>query len=321
MQDRVERGSPTEIASVFFRLGVFGFGGPAAHIAMMEQEVVERRRWLSRERFLDLVGATNLIPGPNSTEMAIHLGYLRGGLLGFVIAGVCFIVPAVLMTTLFAVLYVRYGSLPEVAPFLVGVKPAALSVIFFAMWRLGVKAVRGWQLAVVGVAVFAASLLGVPEILALLGGGIVGMLWLRGLKGVGLTALVAGLFTPSVARAASDGETTRIVGVTTLAVFLFFLKIGAILYGGGYVLVAFLEGELVHERGWLTQQQLLDAIALGQFTPGPILSTAAFIGYLMRGMPGAVVGAVGIFLPSFLFVLALNPIVPALRRSAWTGAF
>jgi chromate transporter len=289
-----------ELAALFGKLGVIGFGGPAAHIAMMEDEVVRRRGWLTREHFLDLVGATNLIPGPNSTEMTMHVGYERAGWRGLFVAGGSFILPAVTITTILSWFYVEYGSLPAVEPWLWGIEPAVIAIILGALWKLGKKAVKGWRLAVIGLAVAAVVLAGGDEVITLLAAGALGMLWLR----------VEDMVRKNGAAA-----------VPVLELFLFFLKIGAVLYGSGYVLFAYLEGGLVERLGWLTQPELLDAVALGQLTPGPVLSTATFIGYVVAGLPGAAVATVGIFLPSFLFVLLLNPLVPKLRRSAWMGAF
>lgn len=333
-------GAIAEVIRVCGKLGIIGFGGPAAHIAMLEDEAVTRRQWLSREHFLDLVGATNLIPGPNSTEMMIHIGYVRAGWPGLVLAGICFVLPAVVLTTILAWVYVEFGSLPAVQPFLLGVKPAILAVILGALWRLGRTASKPQAavqtrilLGVIGSVVAIAVLLGMPEIWALVAGGVLGMCALVlaatgwgglatllalpvGWKGYWAESAVATPFKWMVAFGAIAGPA---VGLGALG--LFFLKVGSVLYGSGYVLVAFLEGELVHEYGWLTQQQLLDAIAIGQFTPGPVLSTAAFIGYLLAGVPGAAISAAAIFAPSFVFVAILNPIVPRLRRSQWMSAF
>ena len=310
-----------ELAALFLKLGTVGFGGPAVHIGMMEAEVVGRRQWLSREYFLDLVGATNLIPGPNSTEMAIHLGFIRAGWAGLVVAGLCFILPAVLITAGLAWAYVRFGSLPQVAPFFYGIKPAVLAVILIAALRLGRTAVKGWRLGVVGVGVVVASLGGVNEVLALFVGGALGMLWLRlpnlsAQQRAWILAILAGSATLGAAPAAGAA-----MPVSLWNLGAFFLKVGAVLYGSGYVLVAFLEGGLVHDYAWLTRQQLLDAVAIGQFTPGPVLSTATFVGYLVAGAAGAWVATAAIFLPSFCFVAALNPLVPRLRRSSWMAAF
>lgn len=321
----ISQNNRTELAQVFFKLGVIGFGGPAAHIAMMEDEVVNRRQWISRSHFLDLVGATNLIPGPNSTEMAIHIGYTYGGLPGLLVAGVCFLLPAIVITGVLAWVYVSFGQIPQVAPLLYGIKPAVIAVIFGALWRLGKKAVKSRELFFLWILV-AIILLVFPinAAVALLLGGFLGMLWLR------RDSLLSwwfprdgdknGFWLPLLAMAGSAAaEATTSAPLWQLG--LFFLKVGCILFGSGYVLVAFLEGELVAGFGWLTQQQLLDAIAIGQFTPGPVLSTSTFIGYLVSGWPGAMVATLGIFTPSFLFVLLLNPQIPRMRSSATMSAF
>lgn len=315
-----------ELAKLFLKLGAIGFGGPAAHIAMMEDEIVRRRGWLTREQFLDLVGATNLIPGPNSTEMAIHVGYMYAGWLGLIIAGVCFILPAVLITAAFAWVYVDAGSLPQVSPLLYGIKPAVLAVILGAVWRLGKTALKNRKLLTVAVAVAAAVLLGISEVAALLLGGLLGMLWLRAgdknnLPPAENTAIIAaGIFSGAAATGTPLGASLA-VSPPLWQLGLVFLKVGSVLFGSGYVLVAFLEGEIVNRYNWLSQQQLLDAIAMGQFTPGPVLSTATFIGYVIAGWAGAIVATVAIFLPSFFFVAALNPLIPRLRASRWASAF
>lgn len=320
-----------ELARVFFKLGIIGFGGPSAHVAMMESEVVKRRQWLTREHFLDLIGATNLIPGPNSTEMAIHVGYIYAGWLGLIVAGVCFILPAVLITGGLAWVYVTYGSLPQLAPLLDGIKPAVLAIILDALWRLGKNAVKTRKLLVITVGVAALLLLlKLNEVTALLIGGLLGMVWLRTADADKSSPdranfLIASLLTGATLKSAT-AVGAAVITATGVKVPLwqlgwFFLKIGSVLFGGGYVLVAFLEGGLVREHSWLTQQQLLDAIAIGQFTPGPVLSTSTFIGYIIAGIPGAIVATVGIFLPSFFYVAALNTLIPRLRTSAWTAAF
>lgn len=320
-----------ELAKLFLKLGVIGFGGPVAHIAMIEDEVVKRRQWLTREHFLDLLGATNLIPGPNSTEMAIHVGYVYAGWLGLIVAGVCFILPAVLITGCFAWIYVNYGTLPQVAPILYGIKPVVLAIVINALWGLAKKAVKTRQLLIIALVVVVLSgLLKLNEVIALLIGGLLGMIWLRtGNKGnpPGQQAnfVIASLTTGAMLKASAAGATvataSTVVNVPLWQLGWFFLKIGSVLFGGGFVLVAFIQGELVDQYGWLTQQQLLDAIAIGQFTPGPVLSTATFIGYVLAGVPGAIVSTVGIFLPSFVFTAALNPLVSKLRASKWTSAF
>ena len=303
-----------ELIRLFLKLGLIGFGGPAAVIAMIDDEVVTRRKWLTREHFLDLVGATNLIPGPNSTEMAMHVGYERQGVTGMIVAGLCFILPAALMTGALGWLYAQYGQVPEVEPFLQGIKPAVMAIILGALWRLGKSAVKSWSLVPIGVAVSIALLYGINEVFAMLGGGILGLsvlyYWRHRLSTLTavLTFLIGLLQTPKVE-----------YSIWTLG--WFFLKVGAVLYGSGYVLIAFLEGGLVQTYGWLTQQQLLDAIAIGQFTPGPVLSTATFIGVFLGGWQGGIIATVAIFLPSFLFVSILNPLIPRLRQSTLMGAF
>jgi chromate transporter len=321
-----QRGRVGELARLFLKLGIVAFGGPAAHIAMLEDEVVRRRQWIDRQHFLDLIGATNLIPGPNSTEMTMHVGYERAGWRGLLVAGSCFILPAVLITGGLAWLYVTYLTVPAIEPFLVGIKPAVIAVILGAVRRLAKPAIKDWRFALLGLSVVASLPLGLGEIPALLGGGVVGMLWFRlggpgsgsALVAIALPALQSG---PATAATVVAGAASGLASISLGKMFLFFLKLGAVLYGSGYVLVAFLEGGLVEGLGWLTQSQLLDAIAIGQLTPGPVLSTATFVGYVVHGWPGAVAATLGIFLPSFLFVIALNPLIPRVRRSAWMSSF
>ena len=306
------------LASVFLKLGVIGFGGPAAHIAMMEAEIVTDRQWLERSQFLDLLGATNLIPGPNSTEMAIHVGYIYGGGWGLMVAGICFLFPAIIMTTILAIIYTQFGSLPQIAPLLFGIKPAVIVVIISALYRLGKKAIKQRKFWLIFLLVIILNLLGRNEIFSLLLGGLFGMVGLILIESKANTIpLLVFFISNNIAQATNQSKPTP----SLWQLGLFFLKIGSILFGSGYVLIAFLEGELVNQYGWLTQQQLLDAIAIGQFTPGPLLSTATFIGYVILGMPGAIVATLGICLPSFFIVLAVNPIIPKLRRSKWTAAF
>lgn len=321
-----------ELAKLFLKLGVIGFGGPAVHIGMMEDEIVTRRKWMSREYFLDLVGATNLIPGPNSTEMTMHVGYHQAGLVGMVVAGSCFIVPAVLITGFFAWMYAVYGEIPQVAPFLYGIKPAVIVIILNALWKLGQKALKGWKLSVIGAAVLILSLAGINEVFAIFAGGILGMLWIRLTeksiknswqsknRSLSLFFVFPGAsLKPLLSAVLAGGAAAQ--NFSLLKLFLVFLKVGAVLFGSGYVLIAFLEGDLVHNLQWLTEQQLLDAIAVGQFTPGPMLSTSTFIGYQIAGFWGAVVATLGIFLPSFFFVAISNPFIPKLRKSIWASAF
>lgn len=318
LDTRVERGPLAELARLFLKLGFFGFGGPAAHIAMLEDEVVERRRWMAPETFLDLVGATHLIPGPNSTEMMLHVGLLRAGWAGLLLAGLCFVGPAVLTTAALAWVYVELGEVPAVAPIFSGIQPAVLAVILGALWRLGRKAIHGPALGAVAAGTVGLLLLGLSEVSALLLGGLVGMAVLRGLRGAAgvATALLAALAGGTAQAAGAAAVPYSLQGLA-----LFFLKVGSVLFGSGYVLVAFLQDDLVTRWGWLTDEQLLDAIAMGQFTPGPVLSTAAFIGFLLDGWTGAFVAALCIFAPSFLFVALLKPLVPRLRGNPWSAGF
>lgn len=330
MDDKEQAGknSIVELIRLFLKLGTIAFGGPAAHIAMMEEEVVHRRKWITREYFLDLVGATNLIPGPNSTEMAIHIGYTRAGVSGLIVSGLSFILPAVIITGILAWAYVSFGSVPQVAPFLFGIKPAVVSLILLAVIRLGRAAAKNMQLMVIGTAVAAASVLGVNEILALFSGGAIGVILysVKGKESIKAQGWVIPLlwqpgFRSVNAKAVVVASAAGIAGVSLWKLGLFFFKVGSVLYGSGYVLIAFIEGGLVKDYGWLTQQQLLDAIAVGQFTPGPVLSTATFVGYVVSGISGAVISTVAIFLPSFIFVLILNPVIPRLRASKTMSAF
>lgn len=320
---------------LFLKLGAISFGGPAAHIALMEDEVVRQRQWLTRQQFLDMLGLTNLIPGPNSTEMAIEIGFARARWAGLVVAGASFIVPAALITTAVAWAYVRFGTLPLAESLLAGVKPAVVAAIAIAVWRLGRIAVKDAWLAWLGALALAAFLVKLSPLMILAGGGLIGMLarlvpkLLRGRRS-NSARLSGGLILlkksfllpsilPSVMLAAASIPLTKRVPVARLG--WFFLKVGAVLYGGGYVLFAFVQQGLVRDHHWLTQQQVLDAIAIGQFTPGPLLSTATFIGYLLGGVWGAAVATVAIFLPSFVYVAALGPILPTLRRSVGMAAF
>jgi chromate transporter len=324
-----------EVALLFLRLGTVAFGGPAAHIAIMEDEFVRHRRWLSQETFLDLLGAVNLIPGPNSTEMAIYIGYLRAGWAGLLVAGTCFILPAMLMVTAIAWAYVRFGGLPKFAALLYGVKPVVVAVILQALWGLGRKAFKTPFLAVIGLLAAAAGFLGVDALtVLLLAGGIVG-LWEgrrqqrgRRLRPIGIMLLTAGsiLAFSFAAMMLSSGPKTPF---GTERLFLYFVKVGSVLYGSGYVLLAFLQTDLVTRWQWLTPAQLLDATAVGQVTPGPVFTTATFIGFVLGaehggwpgGLVGAVVATVGIFLPSFVFIAVSRPLVPRLRQSPIAGAF
>lgn len=312
---KAEPGKLRELAILFLRLGFIGFGGPAAHIALMEDEVVKRRRWITHEHFLDLLGVTNLIPGPNSTEMAIQIGLVRAGWRGLIIAGSCFIIPAVIITLAFAYLYVVFGSLPQLAPVIAGIRPAIVAIILGAVYRLGKPIVKKDKTSVsIGICIALLALFGVNEIVILFSGGIVSIVWANRnrVRNTSTTFLAICFLLPLTMHVA---ESVAPAGVPSLpALGLYFLKIGSVLYGGGYVLVAFLQAGFVETRHWLTQTQLLDAIAVGQFTPGPVLSTAAFIGYVLLGIPGALVATIGIFLPSFFFVLIISPFISKLRN-------
>ena len=305
-----------ELAWLFGRLGCTAFGGPAAHIAMMEDEVVRRRRWMTPARFLDLLGAANLIPGPSSTELAIHIGHERAGWAGLVVAGACFILPAVAIVTAIAWAYVRFGALPEIAGVLYGVKPVIIAIVVQALWSLGRSAIKTPALAALGGAALVASLLGVHELIVLAAAG------------VGL-AIVRGAVPRTGAGAASWlpvpllGATTTAAATTTFGLwplFGVFLKIGSVLFGSGYVLIAFLRSDLVLRLHWLTEAQLLDAVAVGQVTPGPVFTTATFIGYVLGGGGGAAVATLGIFVPAFVFVAISGPLIPRIRRSPTAGA-
>lgn len=303
------------LAAVFLRLGATAFGGPAAHIALMHDEVVRRRRWLDEREFLDLLGAVNLIPGPNSTELAIHIGHRRGGLCGLVVAGVCFIVPAMLITAAFAVAYVRYGALPSATFVMHGIKPVVLAVVARAVLDLARRAARSDGLRVLGLLAIGASFAGVHELLVLLVAGLVVVAARRRWR---LGAAGLGVLWPGAAPAAAVAAALA-PGATGL--FLVFAKIGATLFGSGYVLLAYLRADFVERLGWLTEAQLVDAVAVGQFTPGPLFTTATFVGYVVDGPLGALAATVGIFLPAFVLVLVSGPLLPRLRASRAVGAF
>lgn len=325
-----------ELALVFLKLGTVSFGGPAAHTAMMEEECVRKRRWLSRTEFLDLVSAANLIPGPNSTELAIHLGHRRAGMAGLLVAGSCFILPATLIVMLCAWAYVESGELPQLHGALYGIKPVVVAIIALALIRFARTAIQGPRTLLIGIAALAASCGGLHELLVLGAAGLVAALLpsSRGptpaaATGAAGAALLLGVLPPARAGLGAAGlaGTAATAGAVTaggaafglLPLFLFFLKVGAVLFGTGYVLLAFLQGDLVERWQWLTTQQLMDAIAIGQVTPGPMFTTATFVGYVLAGWPGAVVATAGIFLPAFVFVALTAPIVRRLRRWRWLG--
>ena len=319
-----------ELAWLFFRLGTTAFGGPAAHIAMMEDEVVRRRRWLTREEFLDYVGATNLIPGPNSTELAIHIGRARAGWAGLLVAGTCFILPASLIVAVIAWAYVRYGTLPQAAGLLYGIKPVVIAVVVQALWGLGRTAIKTRALVAVGAAAVLGAVLGLNELLILFAAGAI-MALSRAARGGHDVRNVLGMASPALLR---EHDAARSLGagavalaaaaaaspVNLLLLFAVFAKVGALLFGSGYVLLAFLRADLVQRLHWLTEAQLLDAVAVGQVTPGPVFTTATFIGYVLGGSAGAGIATLGIFLPAFVFVALSGPLLPRLRSSAIAGA-
>jgi chromate transporter len=313
-----------ELALLFLKLGTVAFGGPAAHVAMMEDEVVRRRRWLSREQFLDYLGATNLIPGPNSTELAIHIGHARAGWPGLLVAGACFILPAALIVGAIAWAYVRYGALPQAEGLLYGVKPVVIAVVVQALWGLGRSAVKSTALAVLAAAALAAAGGGVHELVVLVTTGAASALLHRGrasrAKGAASAGWCGAQSGAAAGVAAGVGAGAAAVPVGLWSLFGVFAKTGAVLFGSGYVLLAFLRADLVERLGWLTERQLLDAVAVGQVTPGPVFTTATFVGYVLAGPAGAAAATVGIFLPAFVFVALSGPLVPRLRRSPTAGA-
>jgi len=310
--------SLAEVAALFLRLGFTAFGGPAAHIALMEHEVVVRRKWLTHARFLDLLGAANLIPGPSSTEMALYIGYTQAGWAGIVLGGVCFILPAALMTLALAWAYVRFGRLPQIGGVLYGVKPVVIAIIVQAIWKLGRTALKSWPYALVGLIALVVAAATGRTISVLLGTGIAMCIVLR-LRDSRARVDAVRMVLPSKGLLALPAAAIAAVSLTSL--FLVFLKIGALVFGSGYVLLAFLKAELVDQRHWLTNAQLLDAVAVGQITPGPVFTTATFIGYVLAGFSGAALATTAIFLPGFLLVAASGPLVAPLRRSAMAGYF
>lgn len=285
-----------EILKVFFKLGCLAFGGPAAHIAMMDEEIIKKKKWITREKFIDLLGATNLIPGPNSTELAIHLGFERGGVLGLFVAGGAFIFPAMAIILLFAYIYVQFGSIPQVESILYGVKPVIIVIILKALYRLGTSVIKNKYYLFFALIFIGIYILGVNEIVLLFLAGIM-MMTIKRRREIGNKYFSISLLSGSM-------------------IFFIFLKIGSVLYGSGYVLLAFFESEFV-DTGLITSQQLIDAVAIGQFTPGPVFTTATFVGYLLKGIPGAILATIGIFTPSFLLVWLLNPLISKLRSSLW----
>lgn len=314
-----------ELALLFVKLGLIGFGGPAAHIALMEDEVVRRRGWLSREEFLDMLGATNLIPGPNSTELAIHVGRHRAGIPGLIVAGACFILPAMILVMVCAWAYVRFGQLPQAAALLYGVKPVIIAVVVQALWGLSKSALKTPALMFVGLCVVAGSVFGIHELILLFAGAVVALMLKWGTpRPAGSTPLVLAAI-PSFRLPTGGWPLAMVAAPAATApfglwpLFWFFLKVGSVLFGSGYVLLAFLRADLVERWHWLSEAQLLDAIAVGQITPGPVFTTATFVGYLLGGVNGGLVATLGIFLPAFVFVALSAPLLPRLRASPITG--
>lgn len=312
----MSKSSLKELSLLFLKLGTIAFGGPAAHIAMMQEEIVRKRKWLTEEKFLDLLGATNLIPGPNSTELAIHIGYRQAGWLGLLLAGLCFILPAAIIVTIIAKFYINYGDLPEFTGIMYGIKPVIIAIILKALWNLGRSALKTMWLALLAASVVTLNILGLNELIVLFGAGLIMILKELFSQKRNFGFLPLYLISQS---AIPNNETTTYVDLCPL--FLVFLKIGSVLFGSGYVLLAFLQADLVEKFGWLTQQQLFDAITVGQVTPGPVFTTATFIGYILSGWKGAIVTTIGIFLPSFIFVAATGPFIPKLRQSKILSAF
>lgn len=348
-----------ELARLFLKLGTTAFGGPAAHIAMLQQEVVERRGWIGEAEFLDHLGASNLIPGPTSTELVIHIGRKRAGWPGLLVGGTCFILPAAIMVGILAWAYVRFGSLPAVSGLLYGVKPVVIAIILQALWKLGRTAIKGVWLAIVALVTFFLAIVGVSPLVVLLVGGFLGIVVSLGptaarpalptfvLPVVSLPDSSATTALQAVKRLV-DGFTTKLssvchhelavagegsaffsasaatlaapASVSLLPIFLIFVKIGAMVFGSGYVLLVFLRSDLVERHAWLTQQQVLDAVAVGQVTPGPVFTTATFLGYLLHGTSGAIVATIGIFLPAFVLVALSAPLIPKIRASRIAGA-
>lgn len=305
-----------EVAWLALKLGVTGFGGPAAHIAMLHDEVVNRRKWLDEKHFLDLLGATNLIPGPNSTEMLIHVGYVRAGWPGLIVGGVGFILPALLLVLGLAWAYVRYGTTPAAAWLLYGIKPVVVVIVAHALWTMGRKVIKkGGEIAATILILLLYLLTPIGEIPLLLMVGLIFALWQNRTQLPGLKTMIWPFFTlsplPLVPLASSQ----------LITLFLIFLKIGSVLYGSGYVLLAFLRADFVENLHWLTNQQLIDAVAVGQVTPGPVFTAATFIGYVLGGVPGALLATVGIFLPAFIFVAISSPLIPRIQHSPWARGF
>ncbi len=307
MKKESQKNKLREIFSLFMALGVSAFGGPAAHIALMQKEFIDKRKWMTSQHYLDLIGITSLVPGPNSTEMVMHVGKERGGVAGLFIAGISFILPAVLITLGIAFLYTEYGKLPMVAPWVYGIKIGVIALIISAVIKLAKKAVKNWFLGILGCTAVIAGLLGLHEILIILGAGLIN-LGLKQFKFIPSFIIPLTMF--------GSISSSRLESMTSLKIFLVFLKMGSILFGSGYLLFAYMDTELVEGLGWITRDQLTEAIAIGNITPGPVLSTATYVGYELDGFSGAALATAGIFLPSFLIILIISPFIPKLRNSS-----
>jgi chromate transporter len=314
--------SLSELALVFLKLGTLAFGGPAAHIAMMESEFVHKRRWIKEEDFLDRMAAANLLPGPSSTELAIFIGYSQRGWTGFLVAGCCFIIPAAILVSLIAAAYVRFGALPQADAILLAIKPAVIAIIVQALWNLRKAAAKTRVLMVIGTASVVLNLAGLNPFLTLVFAGATNGVveWFRQNRGGPLALLWIGLWNAMLPSGLPVGAVSTVVPVGLGRLFLSFLKIGSVVFGSGYVLLAFLRAEFVNHLHWLTEKQLIDSVAVGQFTPGPVFTTATFIGYLLGGLPGAFLATIAIFIPGFVFVAVGGPFIPKIRRSPLAGA-
>lgn len=315
------RGAVREVAATFLRIGLTAFGGPAAHIAIMRHELVERRKWISEAHFLDLLGATNLIPGPNSSEMTMHLGFVRAGWRGLLAGGVAFLLPAMLIVLGIAWAYVEYGATPAAGWLLYGIKPVIIPLIALALWSLGRAAVKGPVTVAVGIGALALDLLGVNFVAVLLGGGAAVMLLDNARRLRHRPGATLALPLPMLGGGLGGLAASSATGFSLWGMALIFLKIGALLYGSGYVLFAYMQADLVQANGWLTEQQLLDAIAIGQFTPGPLSASATFVGYILGGVPGALLATAALYAPAFLVVALSNPLIPRIRNSRWASGF
>jgi len=314
--------SLSELALVFLKLGTIGFGGPAGHIALMEGEFVRKRRWITKEDFLDRLAVANLIPGPSSTEVAIFIGRSQRGWPGLIVAGCCFIIPAAVLVSMIAAAYVRFGALPRVEGILRAIKPAVIAIIIRALWNLTKTAVKTKVLVFIGFASAVLSFVGVAPLLVLVfAGSSSGVtLWLRKGRRTPLVLCGIGLSKTLFPAGPAAGTISAAVPISLLRLFLSFLKIGSVVFGSGYVLLAFLRAEFVDHLHWLTEKQLIDSVAVGQFTPGPVFTTATFVGYVLGGLPGAFFATLGIFVPGFVFVALSGPLIPKIRRSPTAGA-